>query len=50
MKIALSLPGVVGRHGVVEVITPDMSETEMRALERSAGKVRNAPAKYGTTG
>jgi hypothetical protein len=22
MKIALSLPGVVGRHGVVEVITP----------------------------
>jgi L-lactate dehydrogenase len=48
--IALSLPGVVGRHGVVEVITPDMSETEMRALERSAEKLRDALAKYRTTG
>ena len=49
LGIALSLPGVVGRQGVVEVITPDMSETEMRALDRSAEKLRDALAKYGTT-
>ena len=34
-EVALSLPSVVGRQGVVETFLPDMSDDEMRALARS---------------
>ncbi len=38
----LSLPGVVGREGVVETFEPEMSESEVRALERSADAIKQA--------
>jgi L-lactate dehydrogenase len=44
----LSLPSVVARSGVLEALTPDMSDEEMRSLERSAAALREALAKYGT--
>lgn len=47
--VALSLPSVVGQRGVLDVLTPDMSEEELRALERSAEKLRDASAKYGAS-
>jgi L-lactate dehydrogenase len=47
----ISLPGVVGREGVAEVMLPDMSAEELGALERSAGRldeiVRQALPKLG---
>ena len=43
---ALSLPSVVGRGGVREVMLPDMSEEEARALGRSAATLRDAQTKY----
>src|SRR6478672_12510995 len=36
----VSLPSVVGRHGVVEVLEPEMSEEERQALERSAERLK----------
>ena len=44
--VALSLPSVVGRQGVVETFLPEMSDDEMRALERSAETLRGAVGKY----
>jgi L-lactate dehydrogenase len=49
LGVALSLPSVLGRRGVLDVLTPDMSEEELRALEHSAEKLREALAKYGTS-
>lgn len=43
--VTLSLPSVVGRSGVVEVLSPAMSDDEMRAFERSAETLKNALAK-----
>jgi len=43
---ALSLPSVVGRGGVREILMPDMSQGEAQALERSAETLRNARAQY----
>lgn len=45
--VALSLPSVVGQDGVLEVLTPDMSQEETLALGKSAEKLRDALAKYG---
>jgi L-lactate dehydrogenase len=42
----LSLPSVVGRDGVSEVLWPDMSQDEMRALERSAETLKRTVGKY----
>lgn len=42
--LALSLPTVVGRDGGVQVVAPDMDETERAALERSAQVLRQAMA------
>ena len=42
----LSLPSVVGGEGVHEVLCPDLSADERKALERSAETLRNALAKY----
>jgi L-lactate dehydrogenase len=44
--VALSLPSVVGRTGVSDVLLPEMSADEERALEHSAEVVRNAAAPY----
>src|SRR5215470_6740229 len=39
--ITLSLPSVVGRSGVIEVLWPEMSEDEARALEHGAVTLRS---------
>jgi L-lactate dehydrogenase len=44
--VTLSLPSIVGRAGVNEVLWPEMSDDETRALEHSAEILRNAVAKY----
>jgi len=40
--VTLSLPSVIGRRGVSEILEPEMSAEERAALERSAGVLRNA--------
>jgi L-lactate dehydrogenase len=44
--VTLSLPSVVGRDGVSEVLSPGMSNDEARAFDRSAQTLRNALATY----
>jgi L-lactate dehydrogenase len=44
--VALSLPSVVGNAGVCEVLWPEMSSDETRALESSAERLRRAVRKY----
>ena len=44
--VALSLPSIVGKVGVKEVLWPEMSDDEARALERSAETLKGAVAKY----
>ncbi len=40
--VTLSLPAVVGRHGVTQTLTPAMSAEETHALDRSAEAIREA--------
>ena len=40
--VTLSLPSVLGRHGVAEVLMPDMSAEERAALDKSAETLRSA--------
>ena len=40
--VTLSLPSIVGRHGVIQAMEPAMSEAEAKALEHSAETLRNA--------
>jgi malate/lactate dehydrogenase len=42
--VALSLPTIVGTEGGVEVLAPDLSDDERRALERSVSVLRQAVA------
>ena len=42
----LSMPSVLGRSGVVQVLEPDISEEERQALDRSAETLRNAVASF----
>ena len=42
----VSLPSIVGREGVIEVLEPEMSEGERRGLERSAARLKESVAKY----
>jgi L-lactate dehydrogenase len=44
--VALSLPSVVGNAGVCEVLWPEMSNDETRALEGSAERLKSAVRKY----
>lgn len=44
--VTVSLPSIVGREGVSEIVWPEMSEAETKALERSAETLRNAVGKY----
>lgn len=40
----LSLPSIVGRHGVERVLLPEMSQRERELLDKSASSIRNAAA------
>lgn len=42
--VTLSLPSVVGQHGVIEILEPDMSSDERLALEHSAQSLKQALA------
>jgi len=42
----VSLPSIVGRHGVVEVLEPAMSDEEKQGLERSAARLRDTVRQY----
>jgi L-lactate dehydrogenase len=44
--VSLSLPSIVGRRGVIEVVWPEMSPDETRALEHRAETLKNVVAKY----
>jgi L-lactate dehydrogenase len=43
--VTLSLPSVVGREGVVQILEPAISEEERTALQRSAETLRSAVAR-----
>jgi len=45
--VTLSLPSVVGRRGVIEVLEPDLSDEEQRGLEKSADVLRAALNRVG---
>jgi hypothetical protein len=47
LGVTLSLPSVVGRDGVVEVLQPDLAPEERNALQRSAQTVKNALKRSG---
>jgi L-lactate dehydrogenase len=40
--VTLSLPSVVGRSGVIEVLQPDLSDAERSGLDKSAASLRQA--------
>jgi L-lactate dehydrogenase len=42
----VSLPSIVGRQGVIEVLEPEMSDSERQGLERSAARLKKTVAKY----
>jgi L-lactate dehydrogenase len=42
--VTLSLPSIVGRSGVIEVLEPDMSDEERQGLEKSAEALKAALA------
>ena len=44
--VTVSLPSVVGRNGVVDVLWPEMSEDEAQALQRSAETLKSAVETY----
>ncbi len=43
--VTISLPSVVGRQGVSQILEPEMSEEERRGFQRSAEVLRNAAAR-----
>jgi L-lactate dehydrogenase len=42
----VSLPSVVGRQGVIEVLQPEMSDEERQGLEQSAARLKETVRKY----
>jgi len=48
--VTLSLPSVLGRAGVEQVLKPEMSEEERQALARSADTLRSAAARMKDVG
>lgn len=42
----VSLPSIVGRQGVIEVLEPGMSDGERQGLERGAARLKETVAKY----
>jgi L-lactate dehydrogenase len=47
--VTLSLPSVVGREGVAQILEPDLCEEERQALQRSAETLRKAVARMQET-
>ena len=45
----VSLPSIVGRSGVIEVLEPHMSDEERQGLEKSAARLRETVRKYITS-
>jgi L-lactate dehydrogenase len=43
--VTISLPSVLGRQGVSQILEPEMSEEERQAFQRSADVLRNAAAR-----
>ena len=43
--VTISLPSVLGRQGVSQILMPDLSEEERKSLDRSAEILRNASAR-----
>jgi L-lactate dehydrogenase len=43
--VTISLPGVLGRQGVSQILEPEMSEEERKAFRRSADILRDAAAR-----
>jgi len=43
--VTLSLPSIVGRDGIVEVLEPDLSHQERLKLDESADRLREALAR-----
>lgn len=41
--VTLSLPGVLGREGVLQIIEPELSADEQEKLARSADQLKAAP-------
>jgi len=48
--VTLSLPSVLGRAGVAQILEPEMSDEERQALERSADTLRSAVARMQDVG
>jgi L-lactate dehydrogenase len=44
--VTLSLPSVVGRQGVVEVLTPELTDEERQGLDRSAEKLKDSVRQF----
>jgi L-lactate dehydrogenase len=44
--VTLSLPSVVGRGGVIDILEPEMSDDERGALDRGVEILKNATAKF----
>ena len=42
----VSLPSIVGRQGVIEVLEPAMSDEEKQGLERSAARLKETVRQY----
>jgi len=42
----VSLPSIVGRQGVIEVLEPEMSDSERQGLERGAARLKATVSKY----
>ena len=40
--VTLSLPSIVGRNGVLDVLEPELSEEERQGLEKSARKLQDS--------
>jgi L-lactate dehydrogenase len=43
--VTLSMPSIVGRAGVVQILEPDMCDEERKSVQRSADALRNAVAR-----
>jgi L-lactate dehydrogenase len=49
-EVTLSLPSILGRHGVIQVIDPVMSDAESKALQKSAETLRKSLTRIGAHG
>jgi L-lactate dehydrogenase len=45
-RTTVSLPSIVGRQGVIEVLEPEMSDKERLGLERGAARLRETVHKH----